>query len=314
MGGKRLNRDGFIEKATSIHGDKFDYSLVEFVNTFTKVKIRCIKHDEIFEQTPSMHYKHNGCRSCFSECVIERQLSNTNEFITNAKLVHGDTYEYHKTIYKHNRLPVIITCKKHGDFEQVANNHLAGHGCRKCAAEFLSSSQANSVEQFIENARKIHGDYYSYDLVVYKNTATKVKIICPVHGVFEQIPCNHTSGQKCPLCSIRGFKSDLQSHVYVLKVEGMAFSFTGYGISNDIEARLAEHKRNLRKHGLFIEDFSTFYFDSGAAAEKVESCIRSIFERHPLTLNLRGFKTESTTTDYATVVAFVQDYITKNTQ
>lgn len=57
-------------------------------------------------------------------------------------------------------------------------------------------------EEFIIKANLIHGNRYNYSLVVYKNNKTKVKIICPIHGVFEQYPCNHINKKTgCSKCS-----------------------------------------------------------------------------------------------------------------
>ena len=60
--------------------------------------------------------------------------------------------------------------------------------------------KAYTTEEFIERAKKIHGDTYDYSKVDYKKTKTKVTIICPKHGEFEQIPQSHLNGTKCPYC------------------------------------------------------------------------------------------------------------------
>lgn len=58
-----------------------------------------------------------------------------------------------------------------------------------------------TTEQFIAQARAIHGDKYNYDKVKYVNTHTKVCIICPIHGEFETIPCDHLHHHGCPHCA-----------------------------------------------------------------------------------------------------------------
>lgn len=120
----------------------------------------------------------------------------TKEFIDKSKLIHGDKYDYSKSIYIGSNKKIYIKCKIHGIFSQDASEHLRGRGCRKCAIKSCG------IDKFIEKAKIVHGSTYDYSLVEYKNSATKVKIICKKHGEFEQVPNNHTSQkQGCPTCS-----------------------------------------------------------------------------------------------------------------
>lgn len=139
----------FIEKAKSIHGDKYDYSLVKYVNCNTKVSIICPKHG-VVKQRPDRHLSTCGCPTCGNEQMT------TDEFIRKAKAVHGDRYMYSNSVYDGYRNKLVITCKKHGDFEQTPDAHLAGHGCYMCkrsVAEeevytFLNSLGIQYVEQY----------------------------------------------------------------------------------------------------------------------------------------------------------------------
>ena len=93
-----------------------------------------------------------------------------------------------------------IICPKHGDFEQVANSHMIGRGCRKCGSEAIADFQRLSTEEFIVKAKEVHAGKYDYSLVDYKSAKEKVKIICSAHGVFEQIPTGHFYGG-CNRCA-----------------------------------------------------------------------------------------------------------------
>lgn len=97
---------------------------------------------------------------------------------------------------------VNIICEIHGIFEQSPVNHLCHkQGCKKCATEKRANSNTNSVELFIQKAIEVHGNKYDYSSINYINTLTKVNIICPIHGLFEQQPSNHISSkQGCPIC------------------------------------------------------------------------------------------------------------------
>jgi hypothetical protein len=77
---------------------------------------------------------------------------------------------------------------------------LCGCGCRECANEKTAKLFKNTKNEFIEKARKVHGDEYDYSKVKYVNSHTKIKIICEKHGVFLQTPDSHLNGQRCQYC------------------------------------------------------------------------------------------------------------------
>jgi hypothetical protein len=124
------------------------------------------------------------------------------DFINRSKLIHGDTYDYSKSEYIgiHNKIKII--CFKHDEFEQIANNHLKGCGCPKCKNENTAAKQTLSKEQFIEKAKKRHGNKYNYDFVEHKSLVKKVTIICPIHGKFKQRSGNHLHGWGCNSCGL----------------------------------------------------------------------------------------------------------------
>jgi Zn finger protein HypA/HybF involved in hydrogenase expression len=124
----------------------------------------------------------------------------TRDFIERSRNIHGDKYDYSLVEYKNNSTKVKIICPIHGPFEQSPNHHLRGQGCKQCGNISAHTKQRKSTEQFIIDAYCKHGDMYNYSLVDYKNRYTNIKIICHEHGVFEQQPNNHLSGNGCPKC------------------------------------------------------------------------------------------------------------------
>lgn len=186
----------FIEKSRKIHGDKYDYSKVEYVNTKTKVCIICPEHGE-FWQTPNNHLHGCGCPMCKAQKNGDGKRSNRNDFIEKATAIHGNKYDYSKAIYINNSTKVCIICPEHGEFWQTPNHHLQKHGCQKCA-----NVKKQTTKDFICKAKGIHGDKYDYSNVEYVNNHTKVCIICPEHGEFWQTPKNHLRGQGCPRCGV----------------------------------------------------------------------------------------------------------------
>lgn len=143
--GKRLTNTEFIEKAKQLHNGKYDYSQTNYVNSRTKVCIICPEHG-VFEQLPSSHLQGNGCPMCarvwsdehrrnLRESSRKSRGMTTEEWVRKAKSIHGDKYDYSQTIYVNQRTNVKIVCPKHGVFEQNADSHIRGCGCRLCGLE-----------------------------------------------------------------------------------------------------------------------------------------------------------------------------------
>ena len=186
----RKNNNGFISDARCVHGDKYDYSKVEYINANTKVCIICPEHGE-FWQTPHSHLNGRGCPLCAKE--HSTNYKNTKEFfIDRATKKHNGKYDYSKVEYVNSSVPVCIICPDHGEFWQTPHNHLNSTGCKKCKSN-KHLGVKDSLESFIEKAHKIHGDKYDYSKVEYVNSTTPVCIICPDHGEFWQTPSNHTN-------------------------------------------------------------------------------------------------------------------------
>ena len=120
----------------------------------------------------------------------------TESFIESAREIHGDFYDYSKTVFTASRDPVTITCPIHGDFTHRASSHQQGNGCKKCA----DAKRRMTTADFIKKARAVHGDRYDYSLVDYKNSHGLITIVCPVHGPFEQLAYTHLQNDGCHKC------------------------------------------------------------------------------------------------------------------
>lgn len=240
---KRLTREEFIKKAKAIHRDFYDYSLVVYVNSYTKVKIICPIHG-IFEQIPNGHLERKGCLYCSNNFK-----SNTEEFIKKAKAIHGDKYDYSEVDYQSNKVKVKIICQKCGHiFWQIPNSHLLGKGCPYC------KGQNKNTEIFIQESKLIHGNKYDYSLVIYQSSKIKIKIICrKCRNIFKQTPGNHLQGQSCPNCVLSEKKSkgekelcDFIKSIYPGKVLENTREFIG---RKELDIYLPELKLALEYNG-----------------------------------------------------------------
>ena len=190
----------FIEKARRVHGNKYDYSKVEYINYKTKICIICPIHGE-FWITPSAHLRGQGCKKCRGESLNKRFSMGQETFIKRAKEIHEDKYDYSKVVYVNNKTKVCIICPIHGEFWQTPGNHLSGYGCLLCAVEKANDARRLTTESFIEQAKLIHKDKdIDYSKVKYKDAHTKVCLVCSIHGEFWQTPSDHLRGSGCPLC------------------------------------------------------------------------------------------------------------------
>lgn len=190
----KLTVNEFIKRAKKKHGNKYDYSKVDYIDSHTDVCIICPEHGE-FWQKPYCHTSGNGCPKCARLARKENYKTYTTEdFIKKAITIHGDKYDYSKVEYKNIKEKVIIICPIHGEFVIAPDKHLQGQGCAKC-----SKRHNYTTEEYIEKAKEKYGEEYNYSITKYINNKTKIKYICPKHGIIEQLPGNHIR-YGCPLC------------------------------------------------------------------------------------------------------------------
>lgn len=197
----RDTTEEFIGKAAKVHGDKYDYSKVNYVTSTTKVTIICAKHGE-FKQTPNDHLEGRGCSNCASLSIANKQRKTQEDFLKECTLVHGNLYDYSKIMYINCKIKVIIICTQHGDFLQNPNKHLNGQGCPKCAIIKTCNVTRTTIEEFTERSNKIHNNMYDYSEVDYKNTNTHVIIKCKSGHKFTQTPSKHLEGFGCNICPL----------------------------------------------------------------------------------------------------------------
>ena len=128
-----MKKEEFIEKARLIHGDKYDYSLVEYKNNKTNIIIKCNVCKKFFSQRPRHHLDGHGCPYC-----SKNKNYTTEEFIEKARSIHGDKYDYSLVEYKNSNTKIKIKCNIcKSYFDQKPKHHLDGHGCFKCSKNKL---------------------------------------------------------------------------------------------------------------------------------------------------------------------------------
>ena len=142
----KYTTEEFIERAKKIHGNKYDYSKVEYVNNETKICIICSKHGEFWMRPNSHISQKQGCPICRNEGIAKKKSKTTEEFINDLKKVHGDKYNYSKVKYIGCYEKVCIICPKHGEFWMSPTNLLNGHGCPNCSNSILETKASNILK------------------------------------------------------------------------------------------------------------------------------------------------------------------------
>jgi Zn finger protein HypA/HybF involved in hydrogenase expression len=288
----KISKEQLLADFKSAHGTRYLYTDVDYVNSHTKVKILCKKHGA-FYQTPCNHKNGLGCPKCGHERTADSKRKDTARFIKAAQAVHGNIYEYACTKYAGNHKPIKIACPQHGVFEQLASAHLRGKGCFKCGVDARSDARRLARSEFIHRARAAHGRKYSYTRSNYTGMLEKLIVTCRIHGDFKQVASAHVLGSGCPKCAKYGFDPSKPATLYVLRTA----EFIGYGISNNIRQRLAQHAAALR--GLPILDTYLFDFQTGMAAARMERKIKARRTAHVST-EVKGFRTEALHLKYLT--------------
>lgn len=187
----RWTTERFCQEAREKFGQRFTYAGVDYVDAWTPVAIGCSVHGA-FMQAPVTHLLSKyGCPKCAVEATHAEARLSTDDFLSRAQAVHGNRYGYGGVSVVDSKHKVVIKCYVHGEFRQSPTDHLTGRGCPKCGDELSGNRQRQSVEQFVNRARQVHGEKYDYALVHYSTARKRVTIVCPVHGVFEQTPNMH---------------------------------------------------------------------------------------------------------------------------
>jgi len=216
------------------------------------------------EYTWLKHYERMGQEHILSE-KKKQELHNkfaktTEQFIEEARAIHGDKYDYSKTVYVKNCEKVCIICPEHGEFWQIPKSHLKGQGCKECGFITTANSIRKTQEDFIKEVKKVWGDELDFSKVDYKSTKDLVCVVCHKkdkdgneHGEFYPSPSNLLNGHGCPKC---GFEKNADIHrktVEQLKEEIRKVHGDKYDLSRITEYENTEKPIWLKceKHGWF---------------------------------------------------------------
>ena len=213
----RFTTSEFINKSKTVHGNKYDYSEVVYINRRHKVIIICPLHGE-FKQGPSAHLQGDGCPACGYDIIAAKCRS---DFLAQAAKINGGKYDYSLVDYRNKHTKVEILCPEHGPFWQKPHNHInSKQGCPICARQFRIPTS-----DFVSRAVEVHGNKYDYSISNYDGRKSKISITCKHHGIFQQTPNDHLAGKGCRKCASASSKPCIEVAAYIKNI-----------FSGDIEA------------------------------------------------------------------------------
>lgn len=184
------NIEWFLNEAHKIHGEKYDYSIVNYVNYKTYVNIICKNHG-IFKQRPMCHLNGQICKLC----SIENRKDTTKTFISKANIIHDNKYDYSKVHYICTSKKVTILCKIHGEFKQTPANHLKKRNCPKCVICYYSKQQI----EWLNFVSKYYNIYIQHaenegELYIEQNGIKKVDGYCKETNTIYEYHGNYWHG------------------------------------------------------------------------------------------------------------------------
>lgn len=235
-----MSQVDFEEICRSIHGNEYIYG--EYSGMNSPIRIKCLVHGW-FTQIANDHRRGSKCNKCAISARAQVLRMGRDEYISRAEIAHGFKYDYSMLEYHSLKDNIVAICPIHGQFTINAGNHIGGRGCQACSRDQQKRLQLLSTEEFISKARLVHGDTYDYSMSDYLGIKEPIRITCPTHGDFVQIPNYHLSGNGCQKCgdenkgkdSIASFLrnsewSDKTCHLYIVRINkylkiGIAGSF-----------------------------------------------------------------------------------------
>jgi len=239
---KRLTTSKYIEKAIKKHGEKYDYSKSIYSHSMEQIEIICKIHG-LFNIVASSHLSGKGCQKCGKNSLN----GTTEEFVSKAKEIYGDRFDYSKTFYTTLRTKLEIVCREHGPFKLYPYAHFTGNGgCRTC-----SRNKPITTEEYIQRAKSLHGNLYDYSEINYISGRNKVTIICRKHGKFEVTANEHireNRGSNCKKCVYD--MNRLSNPVFITRAREIHGDLYDYSL---IDYHRADQKIKIicKKHGIF---------------------------------------------------------------
>jgi hypothetical protein len=201
-----MSKEEFLRRVKEIHGNDYDFSKVNYISTNQRIKVKCNGCGEISNKMARSFLSEHKCKNCYHK----RQRKTTETFIKQAKEKHGDKFDYSKTVYTLNNIPLTIGCRECGkDFDQFPNGHLTGSGCPTCAWKGMMKTQ----EEFITKIEQYYPNKYDFSKCVYNGTYNSVILIEKETGKEVKKVAKLFFNGRCYKCSNYAYYKDKNGYL-----------------------------------------------------------------------------------------------------
>lgn len=270
---RKITETEFLERAIKVHGARYDYSLVDYVNYETPVTIICREHGA-FRQQPSAHAtREAGCPRCALVANSALTKLSSEEFYRRASELYNGQFTYTGKFAGVTNL-ITAVCSRHGEFTQLGYVHLRGGGCVVCSAEQRVANTCVMFEEFESRASDIHAGAYTYDRSSYVGLQEPTSILCKKHGVFSQVAATHLRGSRCPKCAGTVSKGQVELTAYIKELGFNVVTDYVYGESKrELDVFIPSLNIAVEFDGIYFH--SSKFRDSGYHLRKrkeVEAC------------------------------------------
>lgn len=268
--GKNIKTYVWIQKVIKKHGLKYDYSKVDYIKSISNIIIICPDHGE-FEKQSNSHLQGVGCSKCSLIQTGLKLRKSSKQWLDEVIKIHNNKYSYPEP-YIHSEQKIKIQCKEHGEFFQRPSHHLKGNGCPKCFNEKQSKTKLKSAKQWLDEVILVHNNKYHYP-EEYQHSEEKIKINCPEHGEFYQMPYKHLQGCGCPKCSNIISKAEIEIIDYLKEIGINNIQTSKRNILNgkELDIYLPEHNLAIEFNGLYWH--SDEYKQDNYHNLKTEQCL-----------------------------------------
>lgn len=235
----KKTQEEVIKEFKEVHGDKYDYSLVKYIDARTRVDIICRIHGS-FPQYPYEHKKGSNCRKCSRITGAKKKTLKREKVLEEFTKVHGQTYDYSKFKYEKSDVPSIIICKIHGEFPQSYSDHRSGKGCSDCSVKKVAEKNTLSQEEFLSRCSIHNFTNLDFSNTVYKGMNKYVEVICKKHGSYPVKAKHLANGVNCKDCSYE--KATKEKHLTQQQFLDRAYNIFGnlYSYENTIYTKMSE--------------------------------------------------------------------------
>jgi len=190
----RVSKEEFLRRVSDTNSNLELIS--EYVDTHTKVKMRCNTDGYEWNVIPSDIFEGKHCPRC-----SKRERKTTERFVYEMAIINPNIEVIGK--YVNSSTKIHCKCKVDGfEWDASGNSLLMGHGCPMCA-----NNAKRSLEQFVADMLLINPDIEI--IGKYIDTETKISCRCKKDGyIWSAMPSNLLRGTGCPKCNTyRGEKA-----------------------------------------------------------------------------------------------------------